>query len=251
MISDNPASRLCSILEYLQSIVRELDKNDDMDEAWRMSLPIIGNESREGLHSQYAKVLSLVGQVTERVINENPSLENVARQWEEGIYQVLLRYRIGGEKARYFVGAISGHMPFLAVAATLLEKGVTPKKVELSDIEELIGSFNSMLINIGASDEISPEVKAYLNLAIRRVIKTLKDYRVTGGTVVLDALQQLAGGIVLDRNVHTEVQSSSFSDPLTKIITHAAAIVGVTSVAQQILINGPATVEAVKNISGL
>ena len=245
MSRDNPANRLCAVFENLRGLPQDLP----MRQAWGKVL--VGAAPRT-IYSAYASVLSLVGQVVELVVNESPDLEHVAHQWEAGTLSALNECNVtDSKKVLHFISSTNQHMPFLKIAAALIGKGTTEHHVELDAIKELVDSFTSLLGDIESSGDISNQVKTYLKVSVGRIIGTLNSYEITGASAVLDALKQLAGGILLDRAVHSEVEKSSFSDSLTTLVTHAAAIVGITSVAQQILLNAPATVEAVQKISGL
>ena len=216
MLSDNPAARLLAILE-------EGNRRKPEERCEKIWADLLGTGNNKSLlMSRLGKVMSLPGEIIEVLEREFPNQGDSHRHWSNQVNKGFMEQNLHA-KWESFRSCIDQHtLNYLKLTADLLQGKTNSTLLEPATIEEVRENINSVLSEVVES-ELSDDVRTYLVRALQRILVAIDEYRITGATPILEAMEVTLGHAFSDPEYRTALLETEMGQTVVNVLSAVAS----------------------------
>lgn len=214
---DNPAGRLHAILTELIAFPDQSQARDAWGKVFRLPKGELGHVLAE----KVARTMLLPYEAVAMVNEDHPELHDVSPSWVSRVVSGLISHNVHGSMETLKRHITPEVLVDLRMTAVMLQKGSRRKLLSDSDLEQIRASISGLLAEVLDSN-VDERVKAYVVRSLRKILTAVEEYQLTGGTALLENVEQMLGHAGVD----AEYQSFLFDSNLGKRVLDTLGAAG-------------------------
>ena len=209
ILIENPAARLLAILEKGKAI----GATQSCEHAWQI---ILGTQqlSDSLFFNRLAKVMELANQASELLENLEVSerFKNANQYWISQINIGFRNQKLNGQWGTFINHIDERTIDSLATATEHFETKLALTQMPQEKLSEIKSTFQTLLNDILANEEVDKGVKKYLVRSLQRIIVAIDEHFISGYTPIIEAIETTIGYAVLDSKTPEKKVYTAFYD---------------------------------------
>lgn len=222
MHTDNPAGRLLHILQEGKKKQTSLA----CKAIWAELLDV-KPDNLALLMSRLGKVMELPEQIINQIKIHYPNQNNTHKHWSAKVNTAFAQQNLNGKWSE-FINHIDSHtIDYLSMSVDLLdvkEKTKILSDKELTEIHKKISDLVTEILKM----ELDENFKKYVLKFLRKVLTAIEEYKISGASPILEAMESTLGHAFIDENYRNNLSGTPVG---SKIITALSAIASIVTIA--------------------
>lgn len=230
-ILDNPARRLCRILNECKNID---DKTNGLD-AWAKIL----NTSNQPIDISYglARISKLPGQIFDIIERDFPEQSPHAKNPLIRVSNVFLNYSVGtiwGDFKKHISPDLISN---ISLISAILDNNKNTLAIEQEQLIIITEQLTSLATKIQDDNEIDGDLRKYLLESIKHLKEVIETYELTGLTPLVEISNSIAGKMFFDPIMRQKLITNENGNQFLKTIGDLVKGMGIYNDTQQFLEN--------------
>lgn len=232
MIHDNPAGRLADILEA----VRKRSKAENAQTAWQSVFGLPTSDIGPRLTAKIGMTMSLVQQTLDLMEEEHPELTTRMPSWASQVSNAFQVHNVHGTIDNFNNNISDDTIGNIRLAAALLQKGSNRKLLLNDQLAAMRNSVATVLDEVLAAEDLDADVRSYVARALRKILLSIEEYKLTGALPILNAVEAAVGHAVFDPKYKTFLTETTLGKRMQDALQAASCVVTV-AVGMPALVN--------------
>ena len=216
MIGDNPAARLLSILEEGKSY----KAHESCRSVWQKIFKITDNNDSI-LMSRLGKSMELPNDIITILNRDFPNQKGTYIHWSNQVNTAFFRQNLN-DVWNSFNSHIDDHtLTYLRLNADLIQTKTPTSLIEPIKLKETRDKV-SQLLNELIENNLPLDVKDYLARSLHKIIQAIDEYRISGATPVMDAIDGTFGHAFFNEEYKNTLSNSEFGQKIVSVLSIVA-----------------------------